>query len=79
MCYHRAQTIACAFLSIVPTILAVEREMLESITHTLAVHCRAATWLANGLKIEEVQISLCRNMKRMASRAIELQQLALAC
>ena len=48
LCHHRAQTIACAFLSIALTILAIERKMLENITHALAAHCRAAIWLANS-------------------------------
>ena len=53
--------------------------MLEDVTHTPGVHRGAATWLSKGLKIEEAQLSLRRDIRLMGSKGTDLQLLALAC
>ena len=67
-----------ACLIIAPTVQAIEMEMLDNITQMLGVHRGAATWLSKGLKIEEAQISLRKDIRRVGSRGTGLQRLALA-
>ena len=59
-------------------VCAVELEMLEEVDQTSGSHHGVTTWLSRGLKIEESQISLKRDMVQLRSRGTELQQLALA-
>ncbi|KAF8547808.1 hypothetical protein OG21DRAFT_1479386 [Imleria badia] len=61
-----------------PTIRAMEVELLTSQLPSEELYGRVTTWLARGLKIEEAQISLARDMRKLGARATDLQHLALA-
>jgi hypothetical protein len=61
-----------------PTIHAIQLEMLRSEAQIGAPHKGSTTWLARGLKIQETQISLSRDLRKVGIHTTEVQKLALA-
>ncbi|KAF8548652.1 hypothetical protein OG21DRAFT_1526358 [Imleria badia] len=61
-----------------PTIRVMEVELLTSQPSSEESYGHVTTWLARGLKIEEAQMSLARDMRKLGVRATDLQRLALA-
>ncbi|KAF8549476.1 hypothetical protein OG21DRAFT_1525780 [Imleria badia] len=61
-----------------PTAKAIELELLMGNSTSDASHGQATTWLARGLKIQESQISVSKNMRRIGSNATDLQRLTIA-
>ncbi|KAF8547467.1 hypothetical protein OG21DRAFT_1527140 [Imleria badia] len=62
-----------------PTIHAIQLEMLRSEAQIGAPHKGSTTWLARRLKIQETQISLSRDLRKVGIHTTEVQKLALAC
>ncbi|KAF8431530.1 hypothetical protein L210DRAFT_3507864 [Boletus edulis BED1] len=61
-----------------PTIHAVELELLRSMPACDRTQGRMATWLARGLKIQEAQIGLGQEMRKIGWWPTDVQRLALA-
>ncbi|KAF8430922.1 hypothetical protein L210DRAFT_3508110 [Boletus edulis BED1] len=61
-----------------PTIHAVELELLQSMPACDRTQGQTATWLARGLKIQEAQIGLGQEMRKIGWRPTDVQWLALA-
>lgn len=56
----------------------IELDLLKAEVESGRSHGRVATWLSRGIKVEESQIWLARDLKRLGRRPTEFQQLALA-